>query len=87
MVLEWQWGPPAAVEIGEMAVARFVTVFMNVRTDGRSAEQSRGAIEAILKSIEHCMLWRSCRLASRKLFRNVILVLSKPSACMNHNII
>ena len=34
VVWEWRWGPRAAAEIGEMAVARFVAEFMAERASG-----------------------------------------------------
>ena len=34
VVWEWRWGPRAAAEIGEMAIARFVAEFMAERASG-----------------------------------------------------
>ncbi|KAF8272190.1 MAGE family-domain-containing protein [Lactarius quietus] len=39
---EWRWGPRAAVEIGEVAVARFVAEFMAERASGGGAAGSAG---------------------------------------------
>jgi hypothetical protein len=37
VVWEWRWGPRAAAEIGEVAVARFVAEFMAERASGGAA--------------------------------------------------
>jgi hypothetical protein len=42
VVWEWRWGPRAAAEIGEVAVARFVAEFMAERASGGAAVGRNG---------------------------------------------